>query len=283
VSAGGRNDRRRRGRAGHGGGDHGNDERWLLTYADMITLLMALFIVMWSISAVNTGKFDELKLSLKEAFSGKIFPHSSAVLTGENAILQPQGSQIQAIAPDAPRSIVPQLNKPVTQTTAKEARQDLENLRHLQLRIERYAVKHHLQTRLSTSIDERGLVVRVLTDQLLFDSGSAVVKGSAQPLLGKISALLTQENLPNDVRVEGNTDDRPIATAEFRSNWELSAARATAVLEVLLAHGVPAARLAVSGYGAERPIAPNTTAAGRSLNRRVEIVILRRATTQGAS
>jgi len=275
------NDRRRR-RSGQGGG-HGADERWLLTYADMITLLMALFIVMWSISAVNTGKFDQLKLSLKEAFSGKIFPHSSAVLTGERSILQPQGSQIEPIAPDAPHTIVPTVVSQSAAAQAQQAQQDLENLRQLQQKIEQYAIDHHLKTRLSTSIDERGLVVRVLTDQLVFDSGSARPKPESLPLLSKISTLLTSTGIPNDIRVEGNTDDRPISTAAFRSNWELSTARATAILEVLLNDGVPASRLVVAGYADQRPIAPNTTADGRSLNRRVEIVVLRRAVTQGVS
>jgi chemotaxis protein MotB len=282
VSAGGPNNRRRRGRGGHGGG-HGNDERWLLTYADMITLLMALFIVMWSMSAVNTGKFNELKLSLREAFSGKIFPHSSAVLTGERSVLQPKGAQVEPIAPDTPRQITPQITPSIPAVSARAAQKDLENLRALKEKIDRYAVKHRLETRLSTSIDERGLVIRVLTDQLLFQSGSAVVQDAARPLLQKISQLLDSASIPNDVRVEGNTDDRPISTPAFPSNWELSAARATAVLEVLLADGVPEARLAVAGYAAQRPIAPNTTAQGRSLNRRVEIVILRRSTTQGTS
>jgi len=280
MSSGGPNNRRRRGRGAQGGG-HGNDERWLLTYADMITLLMALFIVMWSMSAVNTGKFNELKLSLKEAFSGKIFPHSSAVLTGERSIMHPKGAQVEPIAPDTPRRITPQIMPSIPAASAKAAQQDLENLRRLQVKIERYAVKHHLETRLSTSIDERGLVIRVLTDQLLFQSGSAVVQDPARPLLAKISQLLESTNIANNVRVEGNTDDRPISTTEFRSNWELSAARATAVLEVLLTDGVPEARLAVAGYAAERPIAPNTTPEGRQLNRRVEIVILRRSPTQG--
>ena len=274
-------DRRRGGggrRGAHGGGGHGNDERWLLTYADMITLLMALFIVMWSMSAVNTGKFNELRLSLKDAFSGKIFPHSSAVLTGERSVLQPQGAQVEPISPDAPRKITPQIAPMIPAAVASQAQQDSENLRRLQLRIQKYALAHHLETRLSTSIDERGLVVRVLTDQLLFQSGSGVLQEQARPLLSKISGLLTSAHIPNNVRVEGNTDDRPISTAEFRSNWELSTARATAVLEELLGDGVPANRLAVAGYAAERPIAPNSTSEGRSINRRVEIVILRRST-----
>jgi chemotaxis protein MotB len=276
----GPNNRRRR-KSGAGG--HSNDERWLLTYADMITLLMALFIVMWSISAVNTGKFDELRLSLKEAFSGKIFPQSTATLTGERSILQPQGSQIEPIAPDAPHTIVPTVVSQSAAVQAQQAQKDLENLRQLEVKIEKYAIAHHLRKRLSTSIDERGLVVRVLTDQLVFDSGSADPKPESRPLLAKISALLTSTDIPNNVRVEGNTDNRPISTSVFRSNWELSTARATAILEVLLADGVPAWRLVVAGYADQRPLVPNSTADGRSLNRRVEIVVLRRAVTQGVS
>ena len=110
---------------------------------------------------------------------------------------------------------------------------------------------------------------------MLFDSGEAVVKPQGLPLLDHIAQLIRAIKVTNPIRVEGNTDSRPISTYEFHSNWELSTARAAAVLEVLLANGVPQGQLSVAGYADQRPIAPNSTETGRRRNRRVEIVVLR--------
>jgi chemotaxis protein MotB len=126
-------------------------------------------------------------------------------------------------------------------------------------------------------------VIRLLTDQVLFDTGEARLKSRALPLLDRIAGLLAGGGVVNPVRVEGNTDDVPIATPEFPSNWELSTARADAVLQVLLAGGVSPARLSVAGYADQRPLAANGTAAGRARNRRVELVVLRRALPEGGT
>jgi chemotaxis protein MotB len=270
------NRRRRRGdRDGHGV----SDERWLLTYSDMITLLMALFIVMWAISSVNVSKFTELKLSLRQAFSGKILAGSPDVLTGDPAVLTSPGQQQAGqqllkvqIHPVNPRlTIMQKINHAME-------RQDLENLRRIKAEIEAYAHKHGFAGLIRTSIDERGLVIRLLTDDVLFDTGEAQLKSGSLPLLGEISRVLSR-GVPNPIRVEGNTDNVPIATYEFRSNWELSTARADAVLQYLLTHGIVPVRLSVAGYADQHPIAQNATAAGRSKNRRVELVVLRRALT----
>jgi chemotaxis protein MotB len=272
------NNRRRRDRAG--GGHEGGDERWLLTYADMITLLMALFIVMWSISSVNISKFTQLKQSLRQAFSGKILAGSPSVLTGEPAVLTAPGQtqtgpQLQiAPKPDPVRTISRSIDQALE-------RQDLENLRRIQRQVDAYARRHGFARLIRTSIDERGLVIRLLTDEVLFDTGRAELKARSLPLLAKISSLLAAGRMPNPVRVEGNTDSVPISTAEFRSNWELSTSRADAVLQFLLAHGVVPARLSATGYADQRPIDSNETAGGRAKNRRVELVVLRRALTQG--
>ena len=277
MSAGGHSDRRRRRPGGAGG--HDNSERWLLTYADMITLLMALFIVMWSISVTNVSKFDELRIALKQAFSGKVFTRESGLLGGERSILKPDGTPVETIVPQPPKvaqsftQIVPKNQ----QVEDKLAQQDLENLRRIKAEIDRYAVQHRLTGKIRTAIDERGLVVRLISDDLLFSTGEAQLQPRSLPVLRKVSHLLATSRIPNDVRVEGNTDDVPISTPEFRSNWELSTARADAVLQQLLVLGVPANRLAVAGYGDQRPVVPNTTADGRQLNRRVDLVVLRRA------
>jgi chemotaxis protein MotB len=264
--------------------DDDNAQRWLLTYADMITLLMALFIVMWSISATNGVKFEQLRVSLNQALSGKELIGNKGILSGERGILEPNGRPIETIVPRAARVDPPQHEVAGTSTGFAEtslaerlAEQDLENLQRVKGELERYVAANKLTGRIRTSIDERGLVIRLLTDDLLFDSGEAKLRSGALPVLRKISTLLASERIPNNLRVEGNTDDVPISNARFRSNWELSAARATAVVQQLLEFGMPAERLAIAGYADQRPVAPNKTATGRQSNRRVELVVVRRA------
>lgn len=277
-------DRRRRRFVGAQNADDDNGQRWLLTYADMITLLTALFIVMWSISATNSVKFEQLRVSLKQALSGKDLIGNKGILDGERGILEPNGTPVESIVPRAARVDPPQHELAGTSTgfarallAEQLAERDLENLERVKAELERYAIANHLTAHIRTSIDERGLVIRLLTDDLLFNSGRAELQTGALPVLRKISALLASERIPNNLRVEGNTDNVPISNALFRSNWELSAARATAVVQQLLEFGMPAGRLAIAGYADQRPVAPNKTAAGRQRNRRVELVVVRRA------
>jgi chemotaxis protein MotB len=252
------------------------DERWLLTYSDMITLLMALFIVLWAISSVNVSKFEELSASLKSAFSGKVLPQNTSILSGQSAPFDQAGEPIQPINPADARPAFT-MDSISSDIQAAAQQQDLENLRRIQQRIEEFAKTHGFSGRLRTSVDERGLVVQLLTDEVLFDSGHAVLKERSLPLLAEIAALLAGGGITNNIRVEGNTDNIPIRSGEFRSNWQLSSARADAVLEYLLGKGVQPRRLSLAGYADQRPIASNATAAGRSLNRRVNLVVLRRS------
>jgi len=262
-------------RRGKGGGGHdAGMERWLLTYSDMITLLLALFIVLWSISSVNISKFAALKASLQQALSGKVIPGSSALLDGGPSPLDPQGTQVPTIQQES-LNIKASIT---TQIVSALKQQDLSNLEQVERQVEEYAKTHGLEGKLTTSIDERGLVIRILTDDLLFASGQATLSPASAPLIAHVAHLLTENDLRNDVRVEGNTDNLPISTARFHSNWDLSAARATAVLDALVADGVQQTRLSLAGYGAERPIASNATAEGRTRNRRVDVVVLRRST-----
>jgi chemotaxis protein MotB len=252
------------------------DERWLLTYSDMITLLMALFIVMWAISSVNVSKFDQLKASLHSAFSGKVVPANQSILNGQTSPFEQDGSPVTPITPSTPQTAFT-MKSIAGQLQSAAARQDAQNLHRIQQQVEQYAKRHGFSGRIRTSIDQRGLVVRLLTDEVLFDSGGAVIKSRSLPLLGEISALLTRGAIVNPVRVEGNTDGVPVSTGQFLSNWELSSARADAVLQYLLAHGVAPARLSATGYADQNPVASNATAQGRGLNRRVDLVVLRRS------
>jgi chemotaxis protein MotB len=261
--------RRRRG-GGHGhDGEHENDERWLLTYSDMITLLMALFMVLFSISSVNTSKFESLQRAMQEAFSGRI-------VSGGKAIQQ-TGSETQAERPAATPPI-PAIRAIPQQLQAAKAHaaaaRETENFKALKRQIDAYARDHGLAKNIETSVARRGLVVRMLTDKVLYESGSATLKSSAAPLLDRIAALLRTE-FDHPIVVEGHTDDRPISSAAFPTNWELSAARATTVVRYFIRDHVAPGRLAASGYGAMHPITTNATAAGRSRNRRVEIVLTR--------
>lgn len=261
-------------RGGHEEHD-GGMERWLLTYADMITLLLALFIVLWSISSVNISKFNELKQSLHDALNGKIVTGSQSILTGGTSPLNPLGTQVPTIEQES-LNIKASISAAISSALQK---QDQDNLEHVQQQIQAYSESHGLTGQLKTSIDERGLVIRILTDKLLFSSGEAALAPASGPLIAHVAHLLTLQGISNDIRVEGNTDNQPISTAQFHSNWDLSAARATAVLDQLVADGVQQKRLSVAGYGAERPISTNSTYGGRALNRRVDIVVLRRSTS----
>jgi chemotaxis protein MotB len=272
---------RRRRRADHVHEEHA-DERWLLTYADMITLLMALFIVMWAISSVNISKYTQLKRSLTEAFDGKVTEGGDGVLSGGKALLQPAGAPVtspKTPAKDSPAQKI--LIRPASASTpssaSTQADASTQSLRRLAQQIDSYARAHGLQGQIRTSIDERGLLVRLLTDKVLFDPGAATVKSPAVPLLGQIALLIRRLEIGNPIRVEGNTDSTPISTARFPSNWELSTARATAVLQVLLAHGVSPRQLSAAGYADQRPVSTNMTTKGRYLNRHVDIIVLRRA------
>lgn len=261
-------------RAGHGrrrrGGqaaDHGDDERWLLTYADMITLLMALFMVMFSISAVNVSKYKSLQRSLQDAFSGRI-------LSGGKSLNQ-NGSSEQT-APSAPEPPFPAIVPPREEKASGPRKSEDEAFRALKRRIDAYAARNGLGKQLQTRIVRRGLVVRLLTDRVLFDSGQAVLKPRSVPLLTGVGGLLRAEVRRRATVVEGHTDSVPIGGGLFPSNWELSTARATTVVRFLIRVGADPYHLSAAGFAATHPLASNRTDAGRHRNRRVEIVVLRR-------
>jgi chemotaxis protein MotB len=265
---------------GGGGGHEGPDERWLLTYADMITLLMALFIVMFAISSVNTSKFNALSKSLKEAFNGK-------VVEGGQSILQTGGSDNGHRAPTA-EAPIPAIQPLIQKEFAKKAKEqqkksssgqtEQEEFQKVKAELDKYVKQHGLSSKVTTEITRRGLVIRLLTDKVLFDSGQARVKPAGKPLLKKVSSLLQVDDV-HPINVEGYTDNIPIHSPIFPTNWELSTARAASVVRLLIADKVPATRLGAVGYAQLHPLASNDTAGGRSKNRRVEIVLLRTGQT----
>jgi chemotaxis protein MotB len=259
----------RRGDASGGEGG-GSSERWLLTYADMITLLLALFVVLFSISAVNVSKFKTLKQTLEQAFS----PH---ILSGGGSIVPNGGTEATTHKADAAIAALA-----AQRTSASTVHAEQEQFRRLKEKLDAYAHEHGFSESIETTITQRGLVIRLLTDHVLFESGSAVLKPQAAPLLGEIAHLVNLDR-SHGISVEGNTDDVPISTSQFPSNWELSVARATGVVRFMIGQGVAAHRLEASGVAGERPIAPNSTEGGRSRNRRVEIALLRDSSSEGGA
>jgi chemotaxis protein MotB len=269
-----------RGRRGRGGAEAESEERWLLTYADMITLLMALFMVLFSISSVNISKYQTLQQSLKAAFSG-------SVLAGGRSIIQagsqstsahtPATADVPSIVPLTPSSPNPQ-NQFATQVAnaQKSASQSLKEqaaLQQLKLRMDAFARSHGFGKDAQSIIERRGLVVRV-SDNILFSSGEATLHPAGLPLLNEVAQLLNLDR-SNPITVEGHTDNVPIQSAQYPTNWELSTARATTVVRYLIARGLTPYRLGAAGYADLHPLASNATTAGRAENRRVEIVIQR--------
>jgi chemotaxis protein MotB len=268
----------RRGRRGHAA-EFENEERWLLTYADMLTLMFALFMVLYSISSVNISKYETLQKSLKAAFSGSILSGGHAIMQSGSESTQahrPATSPVPAIVP-----ITPSIPKPrdtsaeqITKAmlAASAAKQEQSDFKKLQRELNEYAKAHGFGNEVQAIIDRRGLVVHVLTDKLLFGSGSATLQSAGLPLLEEISRLLNVDR-KHPITVEGNTDTQPIQSSQFPSNWELSTDRATTVVRFLIAHSVIEQRLSAAGYADLHPLASNATAAGRARNRRVDIVL----------
>jgi len=244
-----------------------NEERWLLPYADMITLLLALFIMLYAASSVNNSKLDKLSKSVQRAFNGQ------KATPGEN-----QSDKSTPIPKDSPANKLLQAGVTLQQLQkATKAVQDQQaedaRLRKLKVKVENYAKKRGLSSALNAQITERGLVIRLVSDKVLFDVGQARIRNEVRGLLNDISHVLGPEK--NNIRVEGHTDSSPISTPLFASNWELSAVRATSVVRLMIEDGLQASRLAAAGYADRRPRSGNSSETGRQRNRRVEIVVLR--------
>lgn len=285
-----------RGRGRHRGGGHGeeSEERWLLTYADMITLLMALFMVLFSISSVNISKYQTLQKSLKAAFSGNILPGGKAISqqgSTANASHVPATFELQAIEPvqtqgsSALQNSTARSSPTASATQAAIAQQsaaqrETNEFAQIKHELDAYAKSHGFSSSVKTTIEKRGLVIRVLTDDLLFASGQATLSSNATSLLSEIGQLLNIDET-HPISVEGNTDDVPIHSSLYPSNWQLSTARASSVVEFLITHGIAASRLTASGNADQRPVASEATEAGRARNRRVEIVLRRLYGSEG--
>jgi chemotaxis protein MotB len=265
--------------------EHENHERWLVSYADMMTLLMVLFIVMFAISSVNQGKFDELKQGLRRGFGAP-----QTMLAGGLDILDSGG----AVAPDAPpvdgftqggaggtdvQSWKPassqELQRSAALTTATaqaQVQKEVDNLKAAEKALKAALAKAGLANGATFRFDERGLVVTIATDKVLFESGKADLRPQGRRILDALVPTLAK--LPNRLSVDGHTNWLPIASERFPSNWELSTDRATGVLRYLATDGVPVERMSATGFADTHPLLPRTDPRALVVNRRVEIVVL---------
>ena len=224
-------------------GEHESSERWLLTYADLITLLLGLFVILYSMSRVDLEKYKSLGQALKTAFIG--MPGTPAIGAGEGPYEDAEGGAY----PDTSEC-------------------------YLTMKLEEALVGIEAAAgAVSVEIEERGVVVRLM-ETLMFDLGRAQLRPEAQQLLTQVAPVLTKSGRP--IMIEGHTDNLPINTAEFPSNWQLSAMRSANVIFFLArSGGIPEGQLSSAAFADQHPVSSNETAEGRQRNRRVDIVFLK--------
>lgn len=232
--------------------EHENHERWLVSYADFITLLFAFFVVMYAISSVNEGKYRVLSDSISLAF------------TNPRAAIVPP---VQVVQPMADRQIRVPGDPAVSEDQKRRAR---EKMRTVARDISSVLEPLVRTGKVKVQETSRGLSIEI-NDSILFNPGQAILSPVAEEAMRSIAEVIAPGDFP--VTIEGHTDNVPINTQQFPSNWELSAVRATTVLRLFNQSGVVAARLTAIGYGEQRPIESNDTLEGRSRNRRVTILI----------
>jgi chemotaxis protein MotB len=251
--------------------DHVNHEAWAIPYGDLVTLLLAFFVVMYATSSVNEGKYKVLSDSLNAAFRGA--PRTmEPIAVGDKPAKTKGDDTVAGIKPGQVMKLDPDKNTELQDQATLAENAALQG--HLQ------KMSDDLETAMQDLIDQE--MIRIertpswveveIKADILFPSGSAEIETSALAVLDRIAVILAERPYP--IRIEGHTDTRPIKTGQFPSNWELSAARAARIVRLFEGHGISPGRMVVAGLGENQPLADNTTEEGRNRNRRVTIVIL---------
>jgi chemotaxis protein MotB len=266
--------------------EHENHERWLVSYADMVTLLMCLFIVLFAMSQVDKAKFAALSAGLSASFGAPI-----TALPGTS----PEGSVLDALpaAVDIAAGIAPGDKAEQSEVDAAAAQAAAERAQRVAAEAdtaydELAAARDQIDAALQASghsgaaryeIDERGLVVHIVADAVLFDAEEAVLRPEGRQILDAVAPSLTA--LPNVLRIEGHANHLAVsAGGPWPSNWELSGYRASTVLRHLAGDGVPEPRMSATGYSSTRPLVPETDRNALTVNRRVDIVVLSTASAE---
>ncbi len=262
--------------------EHENHERWLVTYADMVTLLMVLFIVMFAMSAVDERKFNELKDGLAAGFGA-----SDGVLNGSDNLLdQPGVSAVDAPSPQAQfagtdqdpgqaavRRAVEAAERQREQRRWAEAKAEAERLDGLARRVRRALRRRGLEDDVTTQVDERGLVVSLVSRHVTFDAHLATLSPRGERAVDALAPVL--RDLPDPLQIDGHTNQVKVRPKFYDTDWDLSAARAVTVLRRLQERwDIPAERLSVAAFGAEKPLRDPSEAGSQAVNKRVDVVVL---------
>jgi chemotaxis protein MotB len=260
--------------------EHVNHEAWVIPYADMLTLLMALFLVLFAIGRTDLEKFKKLAESFKQEFGnssseqivtlGSSSSTGDAPLDGGNGVLANSGTDQPGVQQTEPTDL--QIEQARQAKEKADAQAMVDQLQGVEDAIKDAAESQGVGDKIAFRFEGRGLVVTILNQAVLFKPGDATLQPEGQGVLDLVLDSLKQ--IPNDLAVEGHTDNRPISNARYRDNWDLSVARATSVLRYMEAKGFTPDRLSASGYGDTHPVADNSTVEGQAANRRVEIVIV---------
>jgi chemotaxis protein MotB len=281
--------------SGHGRGrrpkkheeeEHENHERWLVSYADMMTLLLVLFVVLYAMSQVDQAKFSALAKGLAASFGAPINVQPGT--TPEGSVLDGLPGAVDIASALPPDTTVQQakVDQAAAQAAieradriAAEAASAYDELAAARDRIDAALRKAGYPDAARYEIDERGLVVHIVADAVLFDAERATLRPEGRRILA--AAAPTLGDLPNQLRVEGHANHLPVtAGGPWPSNWELSAYRATTVLRALAGNGVPDARMSADAYGSTEPLVPISDPTALSTNRRVDVVVLSTASAE---
>ena len=261
--------------------EHDNHERWLVTYADMLTLLMVLFIVMFAMSQVDEAKYNALKAGLADGFGAE-----SSIMTGSKSVLQDDLAQVgpdfvssqafQAMPADQQklvRDAVDAEEKRRLQTQYAEAEAEAKRLEAVRHELMKALRRAGLQKDVQATIDDRGLVVSLVSRHVVFEPDIAQLSLRGQRVVDTLARVL--RDVPNALRIDGHTNQEPVKPRLFATDWDLSAARAVTVLRrVNELGGVPKKRLSLSAFGHERPLVDPSTPGSQEINKRVDIVVL---------
>lgn len=245
--------------------DEGMSESWLLPYADLLTLLLALFIVLFAMSEVDLQKFEKLAHVFNTEF------HSGGGVVDDGMQIVPEPTPVDMI--EDKKSEKDESEEEEEKELEELQVLEYEELKAIQMNIEEYINANDLADTIGTELTGEGLLIRVRTD-ITFDSGSAQVKDHGKEVAKEIASFLYTD-IPHEIVVNGHADDRPMNNAEYASNWELSTMRAIQFMYLLLEESdIDPKWYSARGYGEYRPQVPNTSEANRAINRRVEVLIL---------
>jgi len=257
--------------------EHENHERWLVTYADMVTLLMVLFIVMFAMSQVDEKKFMALKNGLAAGFA-----NSKSVLPGSQSLLEESGTQpISPVAPDhrvekLTNLTTGALDSPTEASDAQhrsQAEDEAKRLRKLQAKLLRALAKKGRADDVRTAIDDRGLVVSLVSQHVVFRADEAELSPRGERVVDALGPVLRA--IPQDLEISGHTNQIKVKPKNYATDWDLSAARAVTVLRRLNEQlGIPAGRLSAAAYGHTRPLVDPSEPGSQAVNKRVDIVVL---------